>query len=472
MVFKKTLGQPGQQSRGLVVVVRFVFAGMVLGACLAQPESAQAQSGLSTSKASSLPLSMQLGDQARAPILLDRVVAVVNNDVIVESELRRRLDQVRRNLSRSGQPLPPDQVLRDQVLDRMTTDLALLQRALEAGLQVDNPSLDRAIARLAESNGLTVSALREQLRAEGVSFDAFREDIRDEITISRLRERDVENRLRISDSEIDAFLESQGQSLAKVEEWKISQILIPLAPEASEQELQEATQRMRVWADSVRNSGASFEDLARQHSKSPEAAEGGSLGWRSSERMPTLFFQAVKDLQAGELTAPLRSGNGLHLLRVDDRRVALGGELVDVYRARHILIRIDANTSEEQAARRLADVRDRLRLGEPFERLARAISQDPGSAPKGGELDWAYPGDLVPEFERALAQLRPGELSPPVRTMFGLHLIELLERKREPLSEERFRLAARLALRDRKLSEAVNDWMREVRANSYVEIKP
>ncbi len=220
MVFKKTLGQPGQQSRGLVVV-HSVFAGMVLGACLAQPESAQAQSGLSTSKASSLPLSMQLGNQARAPILLDRVVAVVNNDVIVESELRRRLNQVRRNLSRSGQPLPPDQVLRDQVLDRMTTDLALLQRALEAGLQVDDPSLDRAIARLAESNGLTVSALREQLRTEGVSFDAFREDIRDEITISRLRERDVENRLRISDSEIDAFLESQGQSLAKVEEWKI-----------------------------------------------------------------------------------------------------------------------------------------------------------------------------------------------------------------------------------------------------------
>ena len=205
MVFKKPLGQPGQQSQSLAVV-RFVFAGMVLAACLAQPKSAQAQSGLAASKASSLPSSMQLGDQARAPILLDRVVAVVNNDVIVESELRRRLDQVRRNLSRSGQPLPPDQVLRDQVLDRMTTDLALLQRALEAGLQVDNPSLDRAIARLAESNGLTVSALREQLRTEGVSFDAFREDIRDEITISRLRERDVENRLRISDSEIDAFV--------------------------------------------------------------------------------------------------------------------------------------------------------------------------------------------------------------------------------------------------------------------------
>jgi peptidyl-prolyl cis-trans isomerase SurA len=413
-----------------------------------------------------------LGDQARGPILLDRVVAVVNNDVIVESELLRRLEQVRRNLQRSGQALPPDQVLRDQVLDRMTTDLALLQRALEAGLRVDDLSLDRAIARLAESNGLTVAALRNQLRTEGVRFEAFREDIRDEITISRLRERDVENRLRVSDSEIDAFLESQGQSLAKVEEWQLSQILIPLGSDASEQEVRSAFQQMKEWSQSVRKAEASFAELAKQHSKSPEAPQGGSLGWRSQERMPALFFQAVKDLQAGELATPIRSGNGLHLLRVDDRRVALGGELVDVYRARHILIRVDANTSEEQAARRLADVRDRLRLGEPFERLARAISQDPGSAPKGGELDWAYPGDLVPEFERALAQLRPGELSPPVRTMFGLHLIELLERKREPLSEERFRLAARLALRDRKLSEAVNDWMREVRANSYVEIKP
>jgi peptidyl-prolyl cis-trans isomerase SurA len=431
---------------------------------VAQPMPTSGTSG-------SPPASVSLGDQARGPVLLDRVVAVVNNDVIVESELLRRLEQVRRNLQRTGQPLPLDQVLRDQVLDRMTTDLALLQRALEAGLRVDDPSLDRAIARLAESNGLTVVALKNQLRTEGVRFEAFREDIRDEITISRLRERDVENRLRVSDSEIDAFLESQGQSLAKVQEWQLSQILIPLAFDASEQEIRAASQQMMDWAQSVRKAEASFLELAKQHSKSPEASQGGSLGWRSQERMPALFFQAVKDLQAGELTPPLRSGNGLHLLRVDDRRVALG-ELVDVYRARHILIRVDANTSEEQAARRLADVRDRLRLGEPFERLARAISQDPGSASKGGELDWAYPGDLVPEFERALAQLRPGEISPPVRTMFGLHLIELLERKREPLSEERFRLAARLALRDRKLSEAVNDWMREVRANSYVEIKP
>ncbi len=470
MVSKKWVNQSGQRVQG-VAFLWAVCAGVATSFALAPVKtlSAQPSPAQSTSPSSS---SIQLGNQARKPILLDRVVAVVNNDVIVESELLRRLDQVRRNLARSGQPMPPDQVLRDQVLDRMATDLALLQRALEAGLQVDDQSLDRAIARLAESNGLTVSALRDQLRTEGVRFQAFREDIRDEITISRLRERDVENRLRVSDSEIDAFLESQGQSLAKVEEWQISQILLPLASDAAEKDVQEAAQQLITWAEAVQKSGASFAELAKQHSKSPEAAQGGSLGWRSQERMPSLFFQAVKDLQAGELTAPLRSGNGLHLLRVDDRRVAIGGELVDVHKARHILIRVDANTTEEQAMRRLADVRDRLRLGEPFERLARAISQDPGSAPKGGELDWAYPGDLVPEFERALAQLRPGELSPPVRTMFGLHLIELLERKREPLSEERFRLAARLALRDRKLSEAVNDWMREVRANSYVEIKP
>ncbi len=464
----------GSQSGQRVHRVAFlwtVFAGVATSFALAPVKtlSAQPSPAQSTSLSSS---SIQLGNQARMPILLDRVVAVVNNDVIVESELLRRLDQVRRNLARSGQPIPPDRVLRDQVLDRMATDLTLLQRALGAGLRVDDQSLDRAITRLAESNGLTVSALRDQLRTEGVRFEAFREDIRDEITISRLRERDVENRLRISDSEIDAFLESQGQSLAKVEEWQISQILLPLASDAAEKDVQEATQQLTTWAEAVRKSGASFAELAKQYSKSPEAAQGGLLGWRSQERMPSLFFQAVKDLHAGELTAPLRSGNGLHLLRVDDRRISIGGELVYVYKARHILIRVDANTTEEQAARRLADVHDRLRLGEPFERLARAISQDPGSAPKGGELDWAYPGDLVPEFERALAQLRPGELSPPVRTMFGLHLIELLERKREPLSEERFRLAARLALRDRKLSEAVNDWMREARANSYVEIKP
>ena len=229
---RRPVSQTGERSQGLAVAHLFCV-GIASAFIWAQPTSVTAQSGLSPGSSSKSPSLTQPVGQARAPILLDRVVAVVNSDVIVESELRRRIEQVRRNLARPGQALPPEQVLRDQVLDRMTTDLALLQRALEAGLQVDNQSLDRAIVRLAESNGLTVSALRDQLRAEGVSFETFREDIRDEITISRLRERDVENRLRISDSEIDAFLESQSQSIKKVEEWLISQILIPLRSDAS-----------------------------------------------------------------------------------------------------------------------------------------------------------------------------------------------------------------------------------------------
>jgi peptidyl-prolyl cis-trans isomerase SurA len=217
--------------------------------------------------------------------------------------------------------------------------------------------------------------------------------------------------------------------------------------------------------------GASFADLARAHSKGPAAAEGGSLGWRAVDRLPALFVQAVASAKPGAVVGPLKSPNGLHILRLDDRRAIAQGPLVNVQKARHILIRVDGQATEERALRRAQDLRQRIALGEPFETLAREFSQDPGSAVQGGVLDWAYPGDFVPEFERALDALSVGQVSGPVRSVFGFHLIELLERRREPLSQDRLRVAARLAIRERKVTEAVSDWMREVRANSYVEIR-
>jgi peptidyl-prolyl cis-trans isomerase SurA len=404
------------------------------------------------------------------PVLVDRVVAIVNDQVVIESDLQRRIAQVQSNLQRSAQPVPPATELRRQVLDRMATDLALSQRASRLGIVVDNTTLDRAIARLAENNGLSVTGLRNQLESEGTACAQFREDIREEIVIARLREREVEDRLQVSESEIDAYLASQGQSLAQSQELSLSQILIPVAEGASAQARAEA-QRL---ADSVvaqLKTGASFADLARTHSKGPAAAEGGSLGWRAVDRLPALFVQAVASANPGAVVGPLQSPNGLHILRLDDRRVLSQGPLVNVHKARHILIRVDGQASEERALRRAQDLRQRIALGEPFETLAREFSQDPGSAVQGGVLDWAYPGDFVPEFERALEELSVGQVSGPVRSVFGFHLIELLERRREPLSQDRLRVAARLAIRERKITEAVADWMREVRANSYVEIR-
>ncbi len=415
------------------------------------------------------PLQATAQANASRPILIERVVAVVNSEVIVETELQRRIAQARQAIARSGQQPPPPRVLREQVLDRMINDLALLQRAAMTGIAVDEPTLDRAVARIADQNGLSVTGLRDQLEKEGVAFARFRQDIREEIMLTRLREREVDNRLRISDAEVDAFLAAQGQSLARIDEIKLAQILIPLPEKADAKAIEKAQQLASQVYDKAK-AGEDFAALVTTHSAA-NTSNAGSLGWRSPDRLPSLFVNAVARLAPGQVTELVRSANGFHILKLEDRRSALQSQLVDVFKARHILIRVDAQTSEQVALRRLDEVKRRMSLGERFESLAREISQDPGSAPRGGELDWAYPGDLVPEFERAALRLAPGQVSDPVRSVFGYHLIQMIDRKREPLTEDRLKLVARMALRDRKLAEAVDEWTREVRANSYVEIK-
>jgi len=403
------------------------------------------------------------------PILIERVVAVVNNEVIVETELQRRIAQARQSIARSGQQPPPPRLLREQVLDRMINDLALLQRAAMTGIAVDDQTLDRAVARIADQNGLSVTGLRDQLEKEGVAFARFRQDIREEILLTRLREREVDNRLRISEAEVDAFLAAQGQSLARVDELRLAQILIAL-PEKADAKTIEKAQQLAQQVYEKAKAGEDFAALVTAHSAA-STNNAGSLGWRTPDRLPSLFVEAVSRLPPGQVAPPVRSANGFHILKLEERRSALQSQLVDVFKARHILIRVDAQTSEQVALRRLDDVKRRMSLGERFETLAREISQDPGSAARGGELDWAYPGDLVPEFERAALRLSPGQVSDPVRSVFGFHLIEVVDRRKEPLTEDRLKLVARLALRDRKLAEAVDEWTREVRANSYVEIK-
>lgn len=402
--------------------------------------------------------------------LIDRVVAIVNREIITASELARREKQFVANLTQQGVPIPNRLALREQVLERMITDRAMLQTARETGIRVDDVTLDRSIARIADQNGLSVSGLRNQLESEGISFAAFRQDIREEIILTRLREREVDNKLQITEAEVDTFLAAQGQSLQKTEEFKIAQILIRLPEKASPGVVAEAESRVKRIQELLR-SPRTFASIAQEFSDAPDREQGGSLGWRTRDRLPTLFLDAVSGLKAGEISKPVRSPNGFHILQLEERRSGLRTQEVNVHRARHILIRIDAQVSEDQARRRAVDLRRRIELGADFGQMARDFSQDLGSAQKGGELDWTYPGDTVPEFERAMVALNPGQISDPVRSVFGIHLIQLLERKREPLTEQRLRTAARLALREEKLAEAVADWAREVRANAYVEIK-
>ena len=402
--------------------------------------------------------------------LIDRVLAIVNREVITASELARRERQFVAGLTQQGIAIPSRAILREQVLERMITDRAMLQLARETGIRIDEITLDRSIARIAEQNGVSVSGFRNQLESEGISFAAFREDVREEITLTRLREREVDNKLQITEAEVDTFLAAQGQSLQKTEEFRIAQILIRIPENSSPAVVAEAESRVKKAQEALRPP-RSFASVVREFSDAQDREQGGSLGWRTRDRLPTLFLDAISGLKPGEISKPVRSPNGFHILQLEDQRSGLRTQEVSVHRARHILLRVDAQTSEEQARRRALELRRRIELGTEFGKVAQDHSQDLGSAPRGGELDWAYPGDTVPEFEQAMVALSPGQISDPVRSAFGIHLIQLLERKREPLTEQRLRTAARLALRDEKLAQAVADWAREVRANAYVEIK-
>ena len=407
---------------------------------------------------------MALGALVSGPVLAqaavaDRVVAVVNTTPILESLLQQRIAQARASIARSGRAAPDGLTLRRQVLDRLINDEVLLQRARQAGIVVDDTMLTRAVERIADQNGLTSTALRTTIERDGIAFDQFREDLRQEIQLSRLREDEVEARLRITEAEVDAFLAQRKQILATVKEVRLEQVLIPA-------ELADGAQQ----AEALR--------LAAQNGQSLQSLAGGvpqatyaDLGSRPLDRLPDLFVQAIERLQAGQLAPVVRSPAGFHVLRVVERREGDSAPLVDRYRSRHILLPVAAQQSEATVRRRAEEIRRRILGGEDFAALARAESKDGGSAPQGGELPWAYNGDMVLEFERAALDLQPGETSQPVRSQFGFHVIQLLERTREPMPAERQRQAARLALRDQRMAQAMADYTQDLRANTFVEIR-
>jgi peptidyl-prolyl cis-trans isomerase SurA len=369
---------------------------------------------------------------------------------------------------------PARDVLTRQVLERMIVDRAQLQLARETGVRVDDATVNATIARIAEQNGLTLPAFRERLERDGVGFARFREDVRDDITLARLRDREVDSRIQVAEGEIDNFLAAQAGVAAGATEYNIAQILLRVPEAVSAQRIEEIRSRAEDLLAQLK-AGADFGRLAASFSAAPEALSGGELGWRTAERLPTLFLEAVKDLKPGELAPIVRSPGGFHVLKLVGKRNAVESRLatgpVQQTRVRHILLRVSDLTPEPEVRRRLQDLRERIvRGGEDFGRLARLHSVDP-SATRGGELGWLYPGDTVPEFERAMNQLKPGEVSEPVQTPFGWHLIQVLERRTEESPLERNRLAARQALRERKADEAYQEWLRQLRDRTYVEYR-
>jgi peptidyl-prolyl cis-trans isomerase SurA len=403
--------------------------------------------------------------------LVDRVVAVVNKEAITLSELNDQVAAAERQLRRQGTPLPDHATLERQVLERLILVKAQLQLAQDLGIHVEEVQLDRAVQRIADNNGMSLAAFRGALESGGVPFDKFRKEVRDQIILTRVREREVDSKIHVSDSEIDMYLERNKDALQQKIEYDVAHILVRLPDKASPERIQAA----RAKAEKARAealAGADFAKLAATYSDGPDALKGGELGWRSAARLPELFTAALKDMQPNGISQVLRSPAGFHILKLLGRRDAAGGAGPPVKQThvRQILIRTSAAVSDADAKRTLENLRERIvRGGADFAELARVHSED-GSAARGGDLGWIYPGDTAPDFERAMDALKPGEISQPVKTQFGWHLIQVVERRTAGMSPERLRLQAREALRERKSDEAYQEWLRKLRDETYVEI--
>jgi len=409
-------------------------------------------------------------DQA---IEVDRIVAVVNSDVITRTELRQRVEQVTRQLTRQGTPLPPADVLERQVLERQIIERLQLQLASETSLRVDDVALERAIGRIADNNRLSPADFRKALEKDGISWERFREEVRNEMLLGRVREREVDSRIVVSDAEVANYLANPDHAAAGQDEFNLAHILFRAPEGASPEQLA----RLRAKAEEVAARvarGEAFDKLAASYSDAPDALSGGNLGWRSAERLPGLFAEAVASLKPGETTPILRSAAGFHLIKVLGRKGGSQDAMpaqVQQTHARHILIKTSEIVSDADARRRLVDLRERIvQGGASFAELARQHSADI-SAAKGGDLGWIYPGDTVPEFEQAMDALKPGEVSQPIQSPFGWHLIQVMERRVQDVTDERKRAAARQALRERKAEQAYEDWVRQLRDSTYVDYR-
>lgn len=404
------------------------------------------------------------------PRTADYIVAVVNQEVVTASELEQRVVRVRQNAERAGARLPPESDLRLQVLDALIDERVIITHARDSGQRVDENELDRAVANVAQQNQVTMAQLRERLAAEGIDYARFRSNLRDQILIERVREREVQSRIRVTDTEVDALLDKQRARAGAAVQYNIAQILVGVPESASDAEV--ADRRARLEAALTRaRAGEPFEAVAREVSEDANKEQGGVIGLRPSDRLPDVFVAAVRSLKPGEVSPTvLRTGAGFHALKLVERQDS-GPFSVTQTHARHILLRPSAQLSQDAAMRRLAEIKGQIATrSRSFEQLARENSED-GSAAQGGDLGWASPGQFVPEFQQAMDALPIGGISDPVVSRFGVHLIQVLERRHVTLDAKQQHEQARNVLREQKFDEAYVDWLRDLRARAYVEMR-
>lgn len=401
---------------------------------------------------------------------IDRIVAVVNENVVTRRELDEVLRTSLKQLQKQGVQPPEPAVLEKQLLERIIVNRVQLQLAKETGLTVSDTELDQTLRRIAQENKLSLQEFYSALEQDGISFNKFRDEIRDEIILVRLKEREVNNRINVTEGEVDNFLHAQENSSDNNYEYRLAHILIQLPEKADVLKNQAMRQRAEAALGQLQN-GAEFGKVAAEFSDAADAMAGGVLEWRPAAQLTKKFAEILASMKPGEVTSIIQSPNGFHILKLLDRRNQKDTiTMVDQTHARHILIKINELTSETDARRRITELKDRLDNGGNFEELARLHSQD-GSAASGGDLGWVSPGDTVPEFEHAMNALKDGEISGPVQSPFGWHLIQAIEHRSQDMSKERQRQSARQAIRARKADAAFQEWLQRLRDRAYVEYR-
>lgn len=448
-----------------------------LAACAAVATAQPTSSGIQVPGAGPRPAAAPPARPAPAPaarpadstVPLDRVIAVVNDEALTQYELEEQKRIVLGQMRASNVRPPPPVAFEQQVLERLIIDRALLQFAKENGVRVDDQMVERTILRIAQENKITPEELRRTLDREKIPYAKYREDIRREVTIQRLREREVDSRVQVSEAEVDNYLATVAAQAGGESEYQLAHIMVGVPEQATPDQIEARKKRAEEALQQVQ-SGKEFREVAAAFSDAQDAVQGGDLGWRTPARLPSVFVNAVRTMKNGDVSPVLRSPAGFHVVKLNNSRSLNAPTVVEQTRARHILVRVNETTSESEAKAKIERIRDRIDTGALFPDQAKLNSED-ASSTKGGDLGWLSPGDTVPEFEQAMAKLKAGEISPPVRSPFGWHLILVEERRTQDVTQDRKRDVARNAIRARKADEQFTEFMRQTRDRAYVEYK-
>jgi len=449
---------PSRIAARLIALVAATFVAAALAQGAAPPPAAASAPAPSTPRASS--------DRV---IPVDRVIAIVNDEALTQYDINEQKRVVLGQMKSSNLTPPSPEVLEKQLLERLITERVLLQYAKETGIRIDDTTVERALARIAEDNKLSNDEFKKAVEREGIPFAKYRADIRNEITVQRLREREVEGRVNVSDAEVDYLLATLESQAGGEVEYRLAHILVLVPEQASTDQIDVRQRRAETALAQVR-SGTDFSQVAAGFSDAQDALQGGNLGWRAPARLPTVFADSVRKMKPGDVSPVLRSASGFHIVKLLEIRSRNSPTVIEQTRLRHILVKVNETTSNDDAKVKVERIRERIAQGAKFEDQAKANSED-ASAAKGGDLGWVSPGDTVPDFERAMNALQPGELSAAVRTPFGWHLIEVVERRKQDITQDRRRDQARTALRQRKSDEQFQEFVRQQRDRAYVEYR-